>query len=167
MDARYWSLAPYGLGEGAMKFSVWMEEGAEPPDFDPDDPDFLRKGLKAQLAQGPIRLVFAIQTRVEGKNMPVEDWTVPWLEKDSPYRPAARITIEPQDIDADERRAFGDSLSYSPWHCLPAHRPLGQLSKLRGVVYRHSNRMRHAHNQQRWGEPTSWDSGLPDPPPED
>ncbi len=164
-DCRYFSLAPYKLGEGAMKYSVWQTGGPKPPPFDKADPNFLRKGLAQQLSEGALTMTFAIQKRVEGSNMPLEDWTIEWRESDSPYRAAATITIEPQDIDAEERRVFGDSLSYNPWHSLPEHRPLGQIGKLRGVVYQNSRQLRHFENEERWGEPTDFESGLPKPPP--
>ena len=35
-----------------------------------------------------------------------------------------------------------EALAYNPWHGLKAHQPLGNLSRARLAVYRHSERVR-------------------------
>ena len=56
------------------------------------------------------------------KKMPIEDGSIQWSEKESPYVPVAKITIEPQDAFSPGRRVFGDDkLSYNP--SLPAGTP--------------------------------------------
>ena len=55
---------------------------------------------------------------------------------------AGMITIPPQDFETDERRALCESLTFSPWHGLAEHRPLGGINRLRRPVYDASGRHR-------------------------
>lgn len=59
-----------------------------------------------------------------------------------PFIDAATITIPPQDFETDERRALCESLTFSPWHGLAEHRPLGGINRLRRPVYDASGRHR-------------------------
>jgi hypothetical protein len=62
--------------------------------------------------------------------MPVEDASKVWPEKKSPYRGIARITVEPQAAWSPARSAaVDDGMSFSPWHGLAAHRPLGSIMR--------------------------------------
>jgi hypothetical protein len=47
----------------------------------------------------------------------------------------ARITIPRQAIDSPEREAFCETVAFSPWHCLPDHRPLGGFNRARREIY--------------------------------
>ena len=70
------------------------------------------------------------------------------------------ITIPPQTFDTPERQAFGEGLSYTPWHALPEHRPVGQVNEVRRKVYLASSDERHRHRGAPRAEPTgaeSWD----------
>ena len=58
----------------------------------------------------------------------------------------ARVTIPPQDFDSPEQRAFCENLSFTAWHGLAAHRPLGGLNRLRRTVYDAVSRLRHEIN---------------------
>jgi hypothetical protein len=58
----------------------------------------------------------------------------------------ARIRILKQKFDSDERNELGESLSYNPWHSLPAHRPLGGINRARKVVYTTMYKLRAERN---------------------
>ena len=93
--------------------------------------------------------------------MPIEDAARRWPERLSPYRPIARITMPPQEAWSEERsRAIDDGLSFTPWHGLAAHRPLGSLMRARRIVYEESARFRAEHNRQDIREPRSLDEVL-------
>jgi hypothetical protein len=48
----------------------------------------------------------------------------------------ASLRIARQDPDAmDAATERYEPLSFSPWHSLAAHRPMGGLNRLRGAVY--------------------------------
>ena len=78
---------------------------------------------------------FLVQFRVPGRPMPIEDATVEWRERDSPYRPVARITIPRQAIDGPDREAFCEAVAFNPWHSLAEHRPLGSFNRARREIY--------------------------------
>ncbi|UKT65617.1 catalase family protein [Pedobacter mucosus] len=88
--------------------------------------------------------------------MPIEDGSVQWMEEDSPYQPIAKLTILAQDTFSPARRVYGDDvLSYNPFHCLPEHRPLGNIMRVRRLAYDTSSKYRHNMNAQPRTEPQS------------
>jgi hypothetical protein len=94
--------------------------------------------------------------------MPVEDPTVPWPEDLSPYIPVARLTAGPQNAYSPARRVFVDEiLSFNPFHCLAAHRPLGNIMRARRPVYARSSAYRHEMDGRPMTEPHDI-SELPD-----
>jgi hypothetical protein len=101
-----------------------------------------------------------IQPQVQQKNMPVEDTTIEWKEKDSPFLAVARIEIPKQDIRKVENSNFCENLSFSPWHALPQHRPVGGLNRIRKAVYQGISQYRHCKNGVATGEPK--DDGSPE-----
>lgn len=68
----------------------------------------------------------------------------------------ATIRIPKQEFGGDRQREFGENLSYSPWHSLPEHHPLGGINRARKVVYAFISTFRHQQNQAPRAEPTSW-----------
>lgn len=81
------------------------------------------------------------------ETMPVEDSTVEWPQDKSPYITVARVTATPQEAWSEAKaRVFDDGLSFSPWHGIAAHRPLGSIMRLRKSVYKMSARFRFERN---------------------
>ncbi|KAK0331055.1 hypothetical protein LTR94_030426, partial [Friedmanniomyces endolithicus] len=79
--------------------------------------------------------------------MPVEDAAVRWDEKVSPHRPIATLRFAAQDAYAPARQVYGDDvLSFNPWNGVEAHRPLGQIMRIRRAAYEHSTSYRHRMN---------------------
>jgi hypothetical protein len=62
--------------------------------------------------------------------------------------------IPKQTFDGAAQLAWGDNLSFSPWHGLLAHRPLGSLNRMRRAVYPASSVKRHTLNAKTVLEPT-------------
>ncbi|MBM6592726.1 catalase family protein [Microvirga pudoricolor] len=88
------------------------------------------------------------------ETMPVEDASVLWPEDRSPYICVGRITVQPQDAWSDSKvAAIDEGLSFSPWHCLAAHRPLGVIMRLRRKAYEMSAQFRATHNGHPIREP--------------
>lgn len=88
------------------------------------------------------------------EKMPIEDASVLWEESLSPQQPIARIVIPPQEAYSPARRVFSDDkLSFNPWHCLPEHRPLGSIMRVRRLAYERSSAFRHSMNVQPRTEP--------------
>jgi hypothetical protein len=90
------------------------------------------------------------------ERMPVEDPSIQWPEDLNPYLPVARIVARPQNAYSSERRVYVDeTLSFNPWHCLAAHRPLGNMMRARFHAYKASTDFRHSANGREMVEPHS------------
>ncbi|MBX3652826.1 MAG: catalase family protein [Ramlibacter sp.] len=157
LQIRYWSTTPYLLGTRAVKYSALPVVSQPDPLPDPAGDDFLREAMVRQLAAGEVRFDFAVQLQTDAVSMPIEDPGTAWSEVASPFRKVATVRVLPQAFDSEAQRAFGENLSYTPWHCLPAHRPLGGINRARKVVYRAISMFRHECNGAPRREPSSWD----------
>lgn len=157
LQIRYFSTTPYLFGNTAVKYSV--TPNVEVVDTIPKNPqdDFLRSAMIRQLAQGEARFDFAVQLQTDADAMPIEDPGKEWSETVSPFRKVATIKIQKQSLDSERQRQFGENLSYTPWHSLPEHRPLGGVNRARKVVYRAISTFRHEKNNVPRKEPTSWE----------
>jgi hypothetical protein len=89
------------------------------------------------------------------ETMPIEDATKVWPEDESPYVTVARIRVLPQMAWSEERSQVIDAMSFSPWHCLAAHRPLGSIMRLRKSAYEASAKFRAEHTGREIVEPTT------------
>ncbi|MND39608.1 Catalase [compost metagenome] len=154
--ARYWSMVPYQLGLGndrqAVKYSV--RACSATANNLPKNPshDFLREALKNTLQQTDACMEFLIQPRTSSK-MLVEDSMTEWDEKAAPFYQVATIHIPKQNFDTPEQNKFCENLSFTPWHALPAHKPLGAVNRMRKVIYENISRVRHDMNSAPRQEP--------------
>jgi uncharacterized membrane protein len=153
LEARYWSVTPYRLGDAPVKYSVQPELTNVKISAD-RSPDMLRESMKLHLSKQDAVFKFLIQSQADPKTMPVEDPTVEWDESRSRPIPVATIRISDQDFDTPEQRAFGENLSFTPWHTLPEHAPLGGINRTREAVYHSLSELRHALNHVPRKEPT-------------
>ena len=94
--------------------------------------------------------------QTDADSMPIEDPGKLWPESVSPFRNVVTIRIPAQEFDSEARRTFDENLSYTPWHALPEHRPLGGVNRARKIVYRAIPTFRHEHNKVPRFEPTNW-----------
>lgn len=161
---RYWSQTPYRLGPHVVKYSARpLEAGAGPAEArSRRSADFLREALEQRLRSGAARFELLVQRQTDTASMPVEDSTVLWDEARAPFVRIATITIPAQEFGSAARRALAEHISYTPWHTLPEHVPLGGVNRARRVVYDAVSHARHALNGTARREPTSLD--LPDDP---
>jgi hypothetical protein len=146
LQIRYFSCTPYLLGDRAVKYCVTPVLGTS--DFIPPEPadDFLRLAMKRQLSNTPAEFVFSIQLQTNPRSMPVEDASVCWDERVSPFVPVATLRIPMQDFDTSERNTQGENMRFSPWHCLAEHRPLGSINRARRLVYHSISELRRRVN---------------------
>jgi hypothetical protein len=157
LQIRYFSTTPYLFGATAAKYSaVPLVRHPSPVPADPSA-DFLREAMVAQLRQEDALFDFAVQLQTDAETMPIEDPGRAWDEFSSPWRKVASIRIPRQEFDTEAQRIFGENLSFTPWHSLPAHRPLGGINRARRVVYDLISSFRHKWNQVPRREPSSWD----------
>ena len=153
----YFSTTPYLFGANAVKYSVVPQ--ITTPDTIPDDPadDYLRLAVLKQLKTGEAVFDFAVQLQTDAEAMPIEDAAREWPESISPFRKVATIRILQQDCDGERLKELGENLSFSPWHALPEHRPLGGINRARKAVYWAISTFRHESNQVRAKEPSGWE----------
>jgi hypothetical protein len=156
LKARYWSMVPYQLGTGAHRQAVKYSARACSAGIDllPDKPshDYLRDALKTSLQGGEACMAFLVQPRTSS-SMDVEDSRTEWKESQAPFYAVATIRIPRQHFDTPEQNAFCENLSFTPWHALPEHRPLGVTNRLRKIIYDRISRVRHQMNTAREEEP--------------
>ncbi len=157
LQIRYFSTTPYLFGSTAVKYRALPH--IQVPDTLPANPqhDYLRLAMVRQLNQQEARFDFSVQLQTNPDSMPIEDPGQAWDEAASPFRKVATIRIPQQAFDNERQREFGENLSYTPWHCLPDHRPLGGINRARKVVYDVISTFRHEQNQVSQKEPSGWD----------
>lgn len=154
--ARYWSMVPYQLGldsdRQAVKYSVRNCSAVSTALPDYPNHNFLREALKDSLQKQEVCMEFLIQPRTSTQ-MQVEDAMTEWKEKEAPFYQVATIRIPKQNFDTPEQNQFCENLSFTPWHALPEHKPLGAINRMRKVIYENISKVRHDMNSAPPQEP--------------
>lgn len=158
---QYWSMTPYRLGVGpgrkAIKFfakSCSEDRPKVPGFFSRPDADYLQQTMADTLSSGDGCFNFYLQTFKDFDSTPIEQSTVEWKEDAAPPILVATITIPAQKFDSSEQMSFCENLSFTPWHALPEHKPLGTVNRARRVVYMTVSKVRHELNGASRSEPT-------------
>lgn len=140
---RYWSMTAFRLGAPpnammASKFLVkprlekpgWLSGVATyfSPSFS------LKREMERTLSDKEVVFDFYIQRYVDERT-PVEDTLTEWQESVSKPDHVATITIPPQQLNTPQRNDLCENLAFSPWHCLPDHKPLGTVNRVRKTIY--------------------------------
>lgn len=156
--SRYFSMTPYALGgKNVVKYSARpCSESFDGGNHFAGSPDYLRLNMKRSLevSSGTAACFqFMVQKRAEPATMSVEDSRIPWDQGKSRFIPIATIAIPAQEFSSEEHMRFCENLSFTPWHGLPAHRPLGNINRTRKVVYETISAYRHEANHAIRREP--------------
>ena len=114
-------------------------------------PPPLRSG-PAELPHPALQL-FYVQLYHSAKTTPIENASIEWKEKNSPFIKIAGITIPPQQMNTKERFLLAEKFSYSPAHSLVEHQPIGGLNRARIIVYRLLSEFRHQRDSTTLLEP--------------
>ena len=155
LEVRYYSNVPFLLGEGqAVQYSLEPRSRARSRIPAHPSENYLREAMVRTLAAADWSFDFMVQVQTDPHRMPIEDATVKWPERLSPYVPVARLRLPAQRFDSDAQLAFADALRYNPWHSLPAHRPLGNSNRARRRMYAELATLRQAMNRVEHVEPT-------------
>jgi hypothetical protein len=157
LQMRYWSTTPYLFGDTAVKYSAIPHETDDSAIPSDAGPDYLRLAMVQQLSKREALFDFTVQLQTNASSMPIEDPGHEWREAQSPFRKVATIRILQQAFDTEAQRTFGENMSFTPWHGLPAHRPLGGINRARKIVYDAISTFRHERNNVSRHEPGSWD----------
>ena len=100
-----------------------------------------------------------VQLSTDLEVMPVNEATVEWPEKLSPFVTVGRVHIPRQDISGTENFEKMDALAFNQWRVTEEHRPLGEIMQVRRI-YSASARVRRTINHQPQTEPASADEVL-------
>ena len=119
-----------------------------------DAPDAIRTAVTRDLIEQGGTWELRVQLNRDLDTMPIEDPTVLWDEDASPFVTVATLVVEPQLAwETGVTEHVDDALSYSPWHGLAAHRPLGGVNRVRRGAYDFSADYRGAFNGCPMHEP--------------
>ena len=159
LGQRYWSCTPYLLGEGqAMMYSfipkteVYKKIPGLP--FGSVPFNYLRDNLIKTLSEKDVEFDMVVQVQTDSFRMPLENGAVSWPERMSPFIPVATVHIPKQNYDHEAMAEFTKRLKMNPWHCIPEHRPLGNLNRARHRMYFELSKFRQQMNQVAHLEPT-------------
>lgn len=172
----YFSASPFRLGGKSnpnrkpVKYSVSAcnpVAAKNAPNGVKTDRNFMRTALKQTLREGDVCFNFKVQIGdpKQPRIYPVEDPSILWPEKRSllhpinfsPYVTVATLRIPKQNFDTPERDQFCEHLSFTPWHALPEHRPLGRTNRMRLKLYETISGYRHKSNGVAKREPRTLD----------
>jgi len=159
LGQRYWSCTPYLLGEGqAVMYSFVPKTQVESKipglPFGKVPFNYLRENMIKTLNNHDVEFDLMIQIQTDPHLMPIEDSSVRWPEKLSPFIPVATVHIPKQQFESPKLIEFTKRLKMNPWHCLPEHRPLGNLNRARLRLYSELSKFRQDMNQTTHLEPT-------------
>lgn len=150
LEANFWSTTPYLYGEGrAVKYMVRPQSQQQTPLPEHPSDDFLRERLLADLSKGEVLLDFGVQFQEDAEAQPIEDPTKPW---ETPFVKLATIRLFKQNI-SQAQLDYGQGLAFTPWHCLPEHRPIGGANRARKKSYEVLSEFRLANSGQKPVEP--------------
>lgn len=147
VSEQYWSGGAYHLGaHQAVKFTAKPCSVAHAREPVGDGDNRLREDLVAAAREG-FCFVFYVQFQSDAYRTPIEDSSHEWSEDDAPLVPVGKIVVPPQAIDDPKRDALCTSFSYSPWHGIPAHQPMGHINRARRYVYASSRAFRQGGHE--------------------
>ena len=153
-EAQYWSMTPYRFGTTAVKLMAtpattnriggfWNRLG-------PRSKDYLRESMRGYLRDRDASFDLFVQFQADADKMPIEDPTILW---NSPFHKVATLTVPAQSFESPEQTSFCENLSFTPWHSLLEHRPLGGINRTRKLVYEQISRIRNKLNGVEHREP--------------
>ncbi len=153
LEVTYFSPVPSRIGESSMRYKV-EPCGGLPAFAKSSDPDFLRQALTDTLAKKEACFDFFVQINENPARNNIEDPTLKWDVYESPYIYAGHITIPRQtNINTPAQRAFCENVSFNPWNSQEELRPLGQINRIRKIVYDGMSEYRHQANHVKPAEP--------------
>ncbi len=160
----YWTMAAVRHGDYVAKLRVAPAADSDGRAIHHDldlsqGPDVFGPALIDELQAGTFDFDLQAQLCTDLEAMPVDLATVEWSEKLSPFVTVARVHLPQQDISGPERFERGDTLAFNQWRVTDAHRPLGEIMRVRRI-YSASARVRRTLNHQPQTEPVSADEVL-------
>jgi len=155
LEVQYFSCVPYLFGDGqAIHYSIKPCSNEKTKIPKNPSANYLREAMIKTLDTKEVQFDFMIQFQTDSYRMPIEDASVEWPEKLSPFIPVARLRLPMQKFASQAQLTFAENLSYNPWHCIADHRPLGNQNRARRSIYWKLSELRHSMNKEEMIEPT-------------
>lgn len=156
----YWTMGAVRHGEYVAKLRATPEPSAAAQvrirDLDPlTHPEAVRDSLVADIGEHDYTFELQAQLCVDSLRMPIDNTSIDWSEKLSPFTKIATIHIPKQDISSPANLDIADRISITPWRTRDDHIPMGEIMTVRREVYRRSAEVRRQINQQPQREPSS------------
>lgn len=122
-------------------------------------PDALRGVVREHFGRHGGTWALRVQLCTDIEAMPIEDASVEWPEDRSPWHTVALLEVPQQNSWSSQRsEAVDDGMSFSPWHGLAAHRPIGSVMRVRKAAYEAAAQFRARLNGVSVAEPNSVDA---------
>lgn len=135
---RFWSRGAILWGETPVRFDLRPLAGTEPSAAVPEGSDFLGAEFASRVASKDVSFRLALQPFASEEETPIEDASVPWKEDISTPVEVATLIISQRLLNSAEGKRQADevaSMAFNPWNAPASFRPLGNLNRVRGVVY--------------------------------
>lgn len=94
--------------------------------------------VKNRLRTSSLSYDLQLQFFADEQRTPIEDGSVEWSAKDSPYLTVGTLTIPQQDCDSPQGLELSEAVErdrFDPWAALDVHRPLGEIMRARKATY--------------------------------
>lgn len=156
----YFSMAPIRFGKYVAKYRVKPAGDRHDSYLElvkslGSQADAMRLALEETLRTRKLLFECQVQLRTSEKTMPIEDASAGWPESESPYRTVAHLLLPRQEIAALRQQDACQNLSFTVWHALAAHRPLGGINRVRRATYTLSSAWRRRQAEEELAEPPS------------
>lgn len=154
LDISYFSTTPYKFGEKNVKYILLPTSNYKSELPKKLTKNYLTENMINHLKNNDASFDFCIQIQTNEKDMPTEDASINWYNKNSPYIKLATIKIKKQDFNTKNRIELAEDLSFSPAHSLKTHKPIGGINRARIKIYKVLSNFRHEKNNKKVFEPT-------------
>lgn len=155
VTSNFSGLVPISVGPTPAKFH-WRprQSGAAPGRGNGSWRNYLRDDLRRRLAAGDIGFDLYLQFFVDDARTPI-DGGYAWNITVAPMVKVAELVVARCDLDsalATASEAEVNRLAFNPWHATAAHQPVGNIQRVRGLIYQKSAALRSAAADPRRSE---------------
>jgi len=143
----YFAISPFKFGLAALpspavKYRLFPCGEVNPAVTTPGaTPDYLTVDLTNRLNQSDFCFHFQIQFQMDPCKQPIDDFSVEWLEQDSPFITFATLNI-PRQVVKTDTNATCRHAAMNVWRVTEEHRPLGSLNRARLFAMMNSQNQR-------------------------
>lgn len=135
LQVNYWSTTPYRFGSTYAKYKVIpCTQPVYPSRSLENSPNYLATRFEQDVKNQGACLQLQVQLQTQPEKMPLDKATQEWDETLSVPKTLATLSFPRQDI-ANNAMAC-EKMSFTAWHALPDHEPVGSVNQMRQFVYK-------------------------------